>query len=53
MDYIKARKPEIKRLYDSGIDAFLGKGGHYKILRPISLSAIALDSGNYGQNPAY
>lgn len=53
MEYTKARNPEIKRLFDSGIDPFLGKGGNYKILRPIPLSAIALDSGDYGQNPAY
>lgn len=53
MEYTKLRNPDIKALYDSGVDPFLGAGGHYKILRPIPLSAIALDSEDYPQNPAY
>jgi hypothetical protein len=32
---------------------FMGSNGNYKILRPIPLSVIALDSENYPQNPAY
>lgn len=32
---------------------FIGSNGHYKILRPIPLSVIALDSEGYPQNPAY
>lgn len=53
MEYTKVRNPDIKALFDSGTDPFLGKGGNYKILRPIPLSAISLDSGTYTQNPAY
>jgi len=53
MEYTKERNPDIKILVNSGIDPFLGKNGNYKILRPIPLSAIALDSGDYPQNPAY
>ncbi|HYH55933.1 MAG TPA: RagB/SusD family nutrient uptake outer membrane protein, partial [Anseongella sp.] len=53
MERTRLYNPEIKALYDSGIDPFLGAGGHYKILRPIPLSAIALDSEEYPQNPAY
>lgn len=53
MEYTKVRNPDIKALFDSGIDPFLGNGGNYKILRPIPLSAISLDSGEYAQNPAY
>jgi hypothetical protein len=45
--------PEIKAIYDSGQDPFLGSNGAYKILRPIPLSAISLDAGDYPQNPAY
>lgn len=53
MEYTRLRNPDIKSLVDSGIDPFLGANGNYKILRPIPLSAIALDSGEYPQNPAY
>ena len=53
MEYTKLRNPDIINLVNSGIDPFLGTNGHYKILRPIPLSAIALDSGDYPQNPAY
>ena len=53
MEYTKVRNPEIKTLVDGGADPFMGKGGNYKILRPIPLSAISLDDGDYPQNPAY
>ena len=53
MEYTKTRNPDIKALVDQGIDPFLGAGGNFKILRPIPLSAISLDSGDYPQNPAY
>ncbi len=53
MEYTRLRNPDIRNLVDSGIDPFLGANGNYKILRPIPLSAIALDSGEYPQNPAY
>ena len=53
MEYTKVRNPDIKALFDGGTDPFLGKGGNFKILRPIPLSAISLDSGDYPQNPAY
>lgn len=53
MEYTKVRNPDIKALFDGGTDPFLGKGGNFKILRPIPLSAISLDSGVYPQNPAY
>lgn len=53
MEYTKVRNPDIKNLVDSGTDPFLGTGGNYKILRPIPLSAISLDSGDYPQNPGY
>lgn len=53
MEYTKVRNPDIKSLFNSGNDPFLGANGNYKILRPIPLSAIALDSGDYPQNPAY
>lgn len=53
MEYTKVRNPDIKTLFDNGTDPFLGTGGHYKILRPIPLSAISLDSGDYPQNPGY
>lgn len=53
MEYTKERNPDIKALFDSGADPFLGANGNYKILRPIPLSAISLDSGDYPQNPAY
>lgn len=53
MERTKLYNPEIKALYDSGVDPFLGANGNYKILRPIPLSAIALDSEDYPQNPAY
>ncbi|MDA3879665.1 MAG: RagB/SusD family nutrient uptake outer membrane protein [Prolixibacteraceae bacterium] len=53
MERTKKYNPDIKSLYDSGSDPFLGNNGAYKILRPIPLSAVALDSGEYPQNPAY
>lgn len=53
MERTRKYNPDIKALYDSGADPFMGANGHYKILRPIPLSAIALDSGEYPQNPAY
>lgn len=37
----------------NSIDQFLGSNGNYKILRPIPLNAITLDSEEYPQNPAY
>lgn len=53
MERTRLYNPEIRSIYDSGQDPFLGSNGHYKILRPIPLSAISLDSGDYPQNPAY
>lgn len=53
MEYTKVRNPDIKTLVDGGTDPFLGTGGNFKILRPIPLSAISLDSGDYPQNPGY
>lgn len=53
MEYTRERNPDIKLLYDSGIDPFLGVDGNLKILRPIPLSAISLDDGEYPQNPGY
>ncbi|MBD8488593.1 RagB/SusD family nutrient uptake outer membrane protein [Echinicola sp. CAU 1574] len=53
MEYTKVRNPDIKSINDAGTDPFLGANGNYKILRPIPLSAIALDAGDYPQNPAY
>ncbi len=53
VDYTKVRNPDIKTLFDGGTDPFVGTGGNLKILRPIPLSAISLDSENYPQNPAY
>jgi len=53
MERTKLYNPEIRSLYNSGVDPFLGANGNYKILRPIPLSAISLDSGDYPQNPAY
>ncbi|MCH4551685.1 RagB/SusD family nutrient uptake outer membrane protein [Aestuariibaculum lutulentum] len=53
MEYTKLRNPDIKTLVDGGVDPFLSSDGNYKILRPIPLSAIALDSGDYPQNPGY
>ncbi|MBN1133135.1 MAG: RagB/SusD family nutrient uptake outer membrane protein [Bacteroidales bacterium] len=53
MEYAKERNPDVKALVNTGIDPFLGANGNFKILRPIPLSAIALDSGDYPQNPAY
>ncbi len=53
MEYTKVRNPDIKLLVDGGSDPFLGANGNFKILRPIPLSAISLDSGDYPQNPAY
>lgn len=53
MERTKMYNPDIRSLYNSGTDPFLGNNGAYKILRPIPLGAIALDSGEYPQNPAY
>lgn len=53
MERTKLYNPDIKALFNSGTDPFLGANGNYKILRPIPLSAIALDSGEYPQNSAY
>lgn len=53
MERCKKYNPQIKALYNSGADPFLGANGNYKILRPIPLSAISLDAGTYPQNPAY
>ncbi|GGF33091.1 RagB/SusD family nutrient uptake outer membrane protein [Echinicola rosea] len=53
MEYTATRNPDIKAIYDSGTDPFLGANSEYKILRPIPLSAISLDAGDYPQNPAY
>lgn len=53
MEYTKARNPDIKTIVDGGVDPFMGVAGNLKILRPIPLSAIALDAGDYPQNPAY
>ena len=53
MERTKIYNPDIKAIYDSGRDPFLGSNGEYKILRPIPLSAISLDSKTYPQNPAY
>jgi hypothetical protein len=53
MERTKKYNPEIQAIYDSGQDPFLGNNGKYKILRPIPLSVISLDAGNYPQNPAY
>ncbi|UKM66467.1 RagB/SusD family nutrient uptake outer membrane protein [Flavobacteriaceae bacterium GSB9] len=53
MEYTKVRNPDIKTLSDTGTDPFLGTDGNLKILRPIPLSAISLDSGDYPQNPGY
>ncbi len=49
----KMYNPQVIQLVNSGIDPFLGANGHFKILRPIPLSVIALDSEEYPQNPAY
>lgn len=53
MEYTKVRNPDIKAFFDTETNPFLGKGGNFKILRPIPLSAISLDSGTYSQNLAY
>lgn len=53
MERTKLYNPEIRAIYNSGVDPFRGANGHYKILRPIPLSVIALDSEDYPQNPAY
>jgi hypothetical protein len=53
MDRCKKYNPQIKALYQSGTDPFMGANGNYKILRPIPLTAISLDAGDYPQNPAY
>jgi len=53
MEYTKDRNPDIEALYNMGTDPFMGANNEYKILRPIPLSAISLDAGDYPQNPAY
>ncbi|HJS00672.1 MAG TPA: RagB/SusD family nutrient uptake outer membrane protein [Flavobacterium sp.] len=53
VDYTKLRNPDIKSLFNSGTNPFVGVGGQLKILRPIPLSVISLDSGEYPQNPGY
>lgn len=53
MSRTKQYNPEIKGIVESGTDPFEGANGQFKILRPIPLSAIALDEGDYPQNPAY
>ena len=53
MERTRLYNPEVKSLYDAGIDPFLGANGHYKILRPIPITVIMLDDGVYPQNPAY
>ena len=53
IEYTQMHNPEIRGIFDSGTNPFVGKNGNLKILRPIPLSAIALDDGNYPQNPAY
>lgn len=53
IEYTRERNPDIKSLFDSGINPFMGTDGKLKILRPIPLSAIALDNGDYPQNPGY
>ncbi|SDL04043.1 Starch-binding associating with outer membrane [Catalinimonas alkaloidigena] len=53
MSRTKMYNPEIKSIYESGADPFQGNNGEYKILRPIPLNAISLDSEEYPQNPAY
>ena len=53
IDYTKVRNPDIKALFDGGINPFMGVGGQLKILRPIPLAVISLDSGDYPQNPGY
>ncbi len=49
----KLYNPQVSQLYDSGSDPFMGANGNLKILRPIPLSVISLDAGEYPQNPAY
>lgn len=53
MERTKKFNPEIAGIYATGQDPFLGNNGNYKILRPIPLSVISLDAGDYPQNPAY
>ena len=53
VDYTKVRNPDIKALFDGGTNPFVGVGGQLKILRPIPLAVISLDSGEYPQNPGY
>lgn len=53
MERTKKYNPEIAGIYATGQDPFLGNNGNYKILRPIPLSVISLDAGDYPQNPAY
>ncbi|GAB3649419.1 RagB/SusD family nutrient uptake outer membrane protein [Echinicola sediminis] len=53
MEYTRDRNPDIRTIYASGTDPFRGANNEFKILRPIPLSAISLDAGDYPQNPAY
>ncbi|WP_187261592.1 RagB/SusD family nutrient uptake outer membrane protein [Pontibacter beigongshangensis] len=53
MERNKKYNPQVIELVNMGVEPFQGANGHYKILRPIPLSAIALDAGVYPQNPAY
>jgi starch-binding outer membrane protein, SusD/RagB family len=45
--------PQVIELVNSGVDPFKGTNGQDKILRPIPLSVISLDDGEYPQNPGY
>ncbi len=53
MDRCEKYNPQIKGLFANGTNPFMGANGNYKILRPIPLTAISLDAGEYPQNPAY
>ena len=53
MEYTKLYNPDIVSIVGTGVDPFAGTNGIFKILRPIPLSAISLDAGEYPQNPAY
>lgn len=49
----KMYNPQVIQLVETGVDPFIGANGNLKILRPIPLSVIALDSEEYPQNSAY
>jgi len=49
----KLYNPQVIELVKSGVDPFMGTNGQNKILRPIPLSVISLDEGEYPQNPGY